>query len=1017
MVKKDNQRMKIPQRILLVESDQEIELLIKEALLKLSPSIQLEIAKTPVDAEKKYLKLDPDFILCEFKTANLDKINQLYQKNDINAIPCALLIHEKDEKKIVNKIDHNILDYIIKSEKNLKRLYYELKRVFRTWYLISRKNDTEQTLLENQDKYKAVFEKFHDAYFSMDMGGRITAMTDAGVKLLGYKKSNDVIGKNLITDFFISKEDGDRFFQLVKETGEVRNFETQIKRKDMPNLWVDIGACFLFDEKGRFISMEGNIRDITTRKRVETDLANQRKFSELRAEIWKIASDKSLSKSQLIQNLLDQVGPTIGVSRACYNTYDNNQSKGELKCVLEWCAETVTPTIGMKIPKKLAQHYLREGLFIVTKKTALDKVPKLLQPVSKPMINQFAESMNLASVMVLPLYIDEKIEGLLTFDICQDHARKPEWTEDVKRIVFEVVRIVKNHITFKKVEAQLKEAYDEMENRVQQRSMEIIQANKQLKVSLRQQKKAEKFLKKAKEAAEKANRLKSQFIANVSHEVRTPLNSIIGYSEIILGSTNVLNIHQHIKTVLRESEILLILINSLLDHAKMEAGKLQLESIPFDLYLLLDHIKRALRLHAKEKGIIFDLSVSKCVPQYVMGDALRLRQVLLNLIGNAIKFTDQGSVQVHIKTMQTNQKKIQLHFTISDIGIGIEEDDKEKIFERFFHTGDRIRCMKGTGLGMNISKQIIEEMGGKIGLDSEPGEGSAFWFTCTLEPCPAADSDGMTRIFENLSLKAMLGDQWRKGHILIVDDYPPNHEVARLHLESYGHQVTVVENGFEALEACANNAFDLVLMDIQMPEMDGFEAVSKIRAGDSHCRNIPVIGLTADADIETLDICLKKGMDDVVTKPIRRDTFLMTVFQWLDKSSKGYVHEKRKGAKRQGSKVVSSKNVPLDFEVAIREFETEEVLQEVISNFIETVEKHIPKMKEALEKNKLDILQREAHALKGGASTLEACPLARAAKDLEKKCKLKERDDLESALNQLEFEFERLKDFLQAHQN
>ena len=141
----------------------------------------------------------------------------------------------------------------------------------------------------------------------------------------------------------------------------------------------------------------------------------------------------------------------------------------------------------------------------------------------------------------------------------------------------------------------------------------------------------------------------------------------------------------------------------------------------------------------------------------------------------------------------------------------------------------------------------------------------------------------------------------------------------------------------------------------------------------------------------------------------------MTVFQWLDKSSKGYVHEKRKGAKRQGSKGVSSKNVPLDFEVAIREFETEEVLQEVISNFIKTVEEHIPKMKEALEKNKLDILQREAHALKGGASTLEACPLARAAKDLEKKCKLKERDDLEYSLNQLVTEFERLKDFLQAH--
>lgn len=395
-------------------------------------------------------------------------------------------------------------------------------------------------------------------------------------------------------------------------------------------------------------------------------------------------------------------------------------------------------------------------------------------------------------------------------------------------------------------------------------------------------------LEKAKQKAEEANRLKSQFVYNVSHEMRTPLNGIIGFSEAVFTDTSLKKAHEHSNIILSEANILLALINDLLDYAKINSGKMSIGPTPTDLLMLLDNLSNTSRLLAKKTGIEFEVEVDPLVPRYIEIDSLRLTQVLTNFICNAIKFTHEGKVTVRVrnldddcndsKTLQ-NKASARLQFAVIDTGIGIPKGQQEMIFESFTQLdATTTRKYGGTGLGTSISKQLIELMGGTVFLVSEVNQGSNFSFDLTVPILTREDIESKTSKNETISDPFVAQ---RTGHILIAEDYPTNQRIARFFLEKAGHQVTVVENGLESVQACQENKFDLILMDLQMPLLDGFGAAWQIREGNTSNANIPILALTASAEAGTRQACLDSQMNDIIIKPISQTPFLQKIQEWL----------------------------------------------------------------------------------------------------------------------------------------
>jgi PAS domain S-box-containing protein len=524
-------------------------------------------------------------------------------------------------------------------------------------------------------------------------------------------------------------------------------------------------------------------------------------------------------------------------------------------------------------------------------------------------------------------------------------------------------------------------------------------------------KQVEAELLRAKDGAEKASRLKSVFLSNVSHEIRTPLNGIIGFAEIILASTSLDEMREQARTILRESEGLLALINDLLDHAKIESGGMELERQPFNLRVLMARVVSTAQVQARRKELELGVIVEDEVPQYVVGDALRIRQVLVNLVGSAIRFNKDGSIKVRVEQVKCSDGSVRLKFWVSDTGTGIDKKKQLAVLESLVGEGQVTRRYDESGLATTISRQLVQLMGGEIGLLSEPGKGTSFWFWIPLEiaagPPEAADLAG---IYEK-SLKT--------GLILLAEDYPPNQKVACKHLESVGHVVEVAENGVEAVAACKEQFFDLILMDIQMPEMDGFEATRLIRSGETLCTESPILGLTAHADIEANHACQEAGMNDVVTKPIRRRTFLAVVDRWLSYPEAVPV-ETLLPATLPEQPVSSATPLPdpdeanpIDLDLVVSELNGDKALtRAAVKAFMQDVERQLASLHETLESQSAEALNRQAHAIRSCAEKLTAFPLAAAAERMESICESKKLGEASSALSEIEKRFRRLQEYV-----
>jgi signal transduction histidine kinase/ActR/RegA family two-component response regulator len=422
----------------------------------------------------------------------------------------------------------------------------------------------------------------------------------------------------------------------------------------------------------------------------------------------------------------------------------------------------------------------------------------------------------------------------------------------------------------KETEISLKKAQEELEFRVAERTRELAETNAQLKAEIEQHKRLERELIAAKETAEQAARVKMEFLANMSHEIRTPMNGVLGFTNLVLETQLSAEQREYLSTAYHSAESLLGIINQVLDFSKLESGNARLHPIDFHLRESLQLLIRELTTLAAQKNLELSCHIAPDVPDNLKGDLGRLRQVLTNLIGNAIKFTHAGSVNVTVAPSEASLK-----FSVIDTGIGIPESKFKLIFEPFMQVdGSVTREYGGTGLGLAVSKNLVELMGGTLEVTSSPGEGSAFTFTARFDESDATAS-GKQAARKRGSQKPAVASS-RALRILIAEDNPVNQKVVLRLIEKAGHTVTLAQNGREAVEAYRKSVFDLVLMDVQMPVMDGLSATETIRAleRDAGIARVPIIALTAHAMEEERTRCLKAGMDIHVTKPFQSAALL-----------------------------------------------------------------------------------------------------------------------------------------------
>lgn len=492
---------------------------------------------------------------------------------------------------------------------------------------------------------------------------------------------------------------------------------------------------------------------------------------------------------------------------------------------------------------------------------------------------------------------------------------------------------------------------------------------------------------------EDANRAKTNFVSNMSHEIRTPMNSIVGITEILLRSRHSPKEQEYLLNIQSSGRVLLTIINDVLDCSKMEAGKIQLFDEPYDTCSLFHDLRISMENRIGHSGLELIYDIDQDILCKLKGDMGRIRQVIINLVNNAIKYTEKGSVRFSVHVRQKNTDKVMLYYEVADTGIGIRKEDHKILFDAFQRVEmDRNRYVEGTGLGLTISQNLVNMMGGVIEVESEYGKGSRFFFTIEqtiIDPTPvsAVNYNGQKdNVTEKEAECLFIAPE---AHILLVDDNELNLVVAKELLKPLRMQIDTAENGLQAVKMVRGSQYDLVLMDHMMPVMDGIEAAKAIRAlPEDKYQKLPIIALTANAMVDARKEFLNAGMNGFVAKPIDFARICNQLKLWLPKDLVRDVPKEE--AKKLLADDLSDREIqPEDpqmgfsFEEGVNHCGSKAALMKTIRIFYRTIDSKADKIEQCLKEGLISDYVIEIHALKSSALLIGAVPLSEAAKELE----------------------------------
>jgi len=532
----------------------------------------------------------------------------------------------------------------------------------------------------------------------------------------------------------------------------------------------------------------------------------------------------------------------------------------------------------------------------------------------------------------------------------------------------------------------------------------------------------------SRKAAEAASIAKTQFLANMSHELRTPMNAILGMTDLALAEELPPKVHDYLQIAKDSADLLLDILNEILDLSRIEAGRLELESTAFSLHKAVDQVIKTLRLRAGEKGLALIFNLPPHVPDLLIGDPLRFRQILINLVDNAIKFTPKGKVAVRAEVLEQTPEAALLEFSVSDTGIGIRPEDQARIFSPFTQAdASTTRNYGGTGLGLTISRKLVELMNGELRVESVPDHGSTFYFTVRLKiPQMAPEESGESSQSPQPFLRR------RALQVLLAEDTPTNQKVAQYLLTKRGHIVEIARNGRQAVDMIARRDYDVVLMDVQMPVMDGFQATAAIRAMQDPVKaRLPVIAMTAHALKQDAERCIAAGMDAYISKPIHVDEFIELV-ELLGEAEAGRENGLRGMNTAAGEPAAEDGTLPQEFPIrqplsgksspvfdpaeAVKKcFGKHEFFMDMARSYPDEADACLRAIKEARFQGNTEAVKNAAHRLKNTVVYLGAQPAMDGIISVESAAKSDDGAALDRSLQHLEICVEDLRQALAEH--
>ena len=827
-----------------------------------------------------------------------------------------------------------------------------------------RESEREKSLLLNNLPGVA-YRCRHDKDWTM------TYMTPGCLALTGYTAEEIVENHTISFGDLIHPEDRERIWEEINRHVKFRNrqeTEFRLLHRSGEIRWAWEQSTVIKTAEGHIEGYEGLILDITSRKAMEAELEA---YGELQTIIAEVSRDFLNATTDRIDEILDKMlakfGNFLGADRTyLFQTHAGGQV---ISNTHEWCADGIPPVRDQLQTLRLDE--LPKGF--------LDKIRALesirvedvqAMPVAQTEERQFLEAQGIRSILCMPLAWGQDFVGLFGFDSVKSPHAPSAMEEDM-------IGIISNMLA------------------------DMLHKNK-----------IEKDLRHAKEQAEAANRAKNEFLANISHEIRTPLNGVIGLTLLLESSKLTDEQSRWVKSISASGNTLLYLINDILDFAKIEEGKMRLKPTVFALQDLLNDLSTVLEAASKEKGLVFSCEVQEGTPPFWRGDVSRLRQILTNLAGNAVKFTENGSVRIQVEALPQNASEEKaadgkplemytgLQCAVTDSGIGIPPEKAEEIFQKFMQLDTSpTRLYGGSGLGLAITRELIELMGGSIRLEHPESGGSRFVFTVRMAPISAiADQVGyalppLSRPFSETRDPAPYFPDLPHpdARILLVEDNPTNQSVALSMFQKLNIQTTVACHGREALEQLALNDFDLVFMDLQMPVMDGLDATLRIRAGSAGVRkpDIPIIAMTAHVAGGDRARCLQAGMNGYLEKPVSPAALLEILSIWLPAQNA----EKAWLRHRLCERVMGDEAMALEI---ARSFEADMLRQ-------------LGQMEEAVFREAFQTVMELAHTLKGAAASVDAPGMTRLAREMETSAQHMKSEQLVGLFQKLTSEFSRFR--------